>query len=99
MKLMLKNSQLQTETVCELRGEGNSALMTLWNDFVRFDPDMLQWKSRIIVHGPKYGTVLLSTTHKVRSPTGPTEGVANSYSHLNRPIKHVPILYLMHCNL
>ena len=32
------------------------------------------------MHGPKYDTVQLSTTHKVRSPTDPTEGVANSYS-------------------
>ena len=48
---------------------------------------------------PKYGTVQLSTTHKVRSLTDPTEGVANSYSRLNRPIKYVPIRYLRHCNL
>ena len=51
------------------------------------------------LHGPKYGTVQLSTTHKVRSLTDPTEGVANSYSRLNRPIKYVPIRYLRHCNL
>ena len=31
----------------------------------------------------------LSTTHEVRSPTDPTEGVANSYSCLNWPIKHI----------
>ena len=41
----------------------------------------------------------LGATHKVRSPTDPTEGVANSYSRLNWPIKHVPIRYLRHCNL
>ena len=55
---------------------------------------MMHW-----VHGPKYGTVQLSTTHKVRSLTDPTEGVANSYSRLNRPIMYVPIRYLRHCNL
>ena len=46
------------------------------------------------LHGPKYGTVQLSTTHKVRSLTDPTEGVANSYSRLNRPIMYVPITVL-----
>ena len=51
------------------------------------------------LHGPKYGTVQLSTTHKVRSLMDPAEGVANSYSHLNRPIMYVPIRYLRHCNL
>ena len=51
------------------------------------------------MHSPKYGTVQLLTTHKVRSLTDPTEGVANSYSRLNRPIKYVPIQYLRHCNL
>ena len=58
-------------------------------------PDM----APLSLHGPKYGTVQLSTTHKVRSLTDPTEGVANSYSHLNRPIMYVPIRYLRHCNL
>ena len=53
----------------------------------------------MVMHGPKYGTVQLSTTHKVRSLTDPTEGVANSYSRLNRPIMYVPIRYLRHCNL
>ena len=47
-----------------------------------------------ILHGPKYGTVQLSTTHKVRSLTDPTEGVANSYSRLNRPIMYIPIQVL-----
>ena len=46
------------------------------------------------LHGPKYGTVQLSTTHKVRSLTDPTEGVANSYSRLNQPIMYVPITVL-----
>ena len=46
------------------------------------------------LHGPKYGTIQLSTTHKVRSLTNPTEGVANSYSRLNRPIKYVPVTVL-----
>ena len=46
------------------------------------------------MHGPKYGTVQLSTTHKVRSLTDPTEGVANSYSRPNRPIKYIPIMVL-----
>ena len=59
----------------------------------------LLWFLNSILYGPKYGTVQLSTTHKVRSLTDPTEGVANSYSRLNRPIKDVPIRYLRHCNL
>ena len=59
----------------------------------------LQEELNAHMHGPKYGTVQLSTTHKVRSLTDPTEGVANSYSRLNRPIMYVPIRYLRHCNL